>query len=153
MYTCRYDVRKSSLIVAPTAEKVDTKKTQGAHWADEKALDRRAFFRVSEDPAILALQNVNEKDGALYKCRVDFKKSPTRNYKVNLTIIRKYNNNILMIYKISTYSACSRNVQITRSLICTSFNWVSYVLLHPKKIDFSLVSYFVYKDNKYCLKV
>ncbi|XP_050438262.1 nephrin-like isoform X2 [Adelges cooleyi] len=82
-----YDVRKSSLIVAPTAEKVDTKKTQGAHWADEKALDRRAFFRVSEDPAILALQNVNEKDGALYKCRVDFKKSPTRNYKVNLTII------------------------------------------------------------------
>ncbi|XP_050531046.1 nephrin-like [Daktulosphaira vitifoliae] len=81
-----YDGRKSSANV-PAIDHFDPKNPNGAHWADDTVMNGRAFFRVSQQPANLAIQNISEKDGSVYKCRVDFKKSPTRNYKVNLTII------------------------------------------------------------------
>lgn len=50
----------------------------------------RAFFRGDHDPGRLVLDNVNAGDQAVYKCRVDFRKAPTRIFDINLDIVGEY---------------------------------------------------------------
>ncbi|KAK0078149.1 hypothetical protein PV325_002929 [Microctonus aethiopoides] len=56
-------------------------------WSDPLFWGSRAIFRLGP-PAQLQIQDVRPTDEAVYRCRIDFRNSPTRNMKVNFTVIR-----------------------------------------------------------------
>ncbi|CAO1408851.1 unnamed protein product [Diamesa tonsa] len=58
-----------------------------SHWKDEEILENRAIFRTIRAPAELVIKPVKEKDAGNFRCRVDFKLSPTRNSNVNLQVV------------------------------------------------------------------
>jgi hypothetical protein len=68
----------------------DARTEEAQHWSNEQALGGRAYFRTSGDPPSLIIENVKESDAGLYKCRLDFKHSPTLYHHVNLTVISKF---------------------------------------------------------------
>lgn len=60
---------------------------QTPHWKDTEYLNERAMFRTIMEPATLNIDHVEERDEGDYRCRVDFTKSPTRNSRIQLTVI------------------------------------------------------------------
>ncbi|XP_029173199.1 nephrin-like isoform X1 [Nylanderia fulva] len=57
------------------------------NWSDSTAVGPRAYFVTVTKPAALSLEAVQLDDEGVYRCRVDFKNSPTKNFQVNLTVI------------------------------------------------------------------
>ncbi|XP_069160721.1 muscle M-line assembly protein unc-89 isoform X2 [Procambarus clarkii] len=57
------------------------------HWSDEQTLGTRAYFDMGREPPGLVLQPVEANDDAEYRCRVDFRSSPTRNVRIQLEVI------------------------------------------------------------------
>ncbi|XP_061384637.1 nephrin-like isoform X1 [Danaus plexippus] len=69
---------------------VDFRNGHPVHWAVAGEFGTRTHFALNEsDPssAHLAVDKVARFDEGLYRCRIDYIDSPTRNYKVNLTVI------------------------------------------------------------------
>lgn len=60
---------------------------KAALWSDKNVFGPRAYFATVSKPAHLTLQKVQLDDEGAYRCRVDFKNSPTRNFQINLTVI------------------------------------------------------------------
>ncbi|KAF2349095.1 CD80-like immunoglobulin C2-set [Trinorchestia longiramus] len=60
---------------------------KGARWSDADMLDGRASFVVREDKQGLLVRGLTEADAGEYRCRVDFKSSPTKNFRIVLKII------------------------------------------------------------------
>jgi hypothetical protein len=60
------------------------------HSFISNGLGARTYFQTSGVyPARLQVNNVGVQDEGVFRCRVDFVDSPTRNFRVNLTIIGK----------------------------------------------------------------
>lgn len=62
---------------------------QAKLWSSDIAFGKRAYFRTATKPAQLLVDELHLEDEGLYRCRVDFRNSPTRNSKINLTVIGK----------------------------------------------------------------
>lgn len=62
-----------------------------SHLATTDDLGSRSYFIADEAPnrARLRIQRVKPADSGVFKCRVDFINSPTRNFNVNLTFVGK----------------------------------------------------------------
>lgn len=52
----------------------------------------RVFFSIVDNPkdSKLRIRAVQSADGGIYRCRVDYFNSPTRNFRVNLTLLGQY---------------------------------------------------------------
>lgn len=61
--------------------------TKALHWSDVNIFGPRAYFVTETKPATLTLDGVQLDDEGIYRCRVDFRNSPTRNFQINLTVI------------------------------------------------------------------
>lgn len=59
-------------------------------WSAPYALGERAAMRTDVNPAELEIYPLESTDGGVYRCRVDFKNSPTKNQKINLTVVGEY---------------------------------------------------------------
>ncbi|GLV36523.1 sidestep III [Carabus blaptoides fortunei] len=57
------------------------------HWSDPNIFGPRAYFVTVSKPATLTLDTVQLDDEGIYRCRVDFRNTPTRNFQINLTVI------------------------------------------------------------------
>lgn len=62
---------------------------QAKLWSAPTVFGLRAFFSTATHPAHLKVDNIEVSDEGMYRCRVDFRNSPTRNLKINLTVIGK----------------------------------------------------------------
>lgn len=61
------------------------------HWAVSDDLGKRTYFQVGDGHrAKLKVTKVTLKDQGVFRCRVDFVDSPTRNFRVNLTLVGNY---------------------------------------------------------------
>ena len=59
-------------------------------WSEPGAFGPRAHFATIARPASLTLSSVQLDDEGIYRCRVDFKNSPTRNFQIRLIVIGKF---------------------------------------------------------------
>ena len=62
----------------------------GSHWSAEHVDRARVKFAADRQPPALRIRQTHRADGRLYRCRVDFLHSPTRNSRVLLTVISEY---------------------------------------------------------------
>lgn len=79
-----------------TVNSVDSRERNvkfGAHSAIANDLGERLFFAIDDNNsknARLEIKNVQDADGGMYRCRVDFFNSATRNSRINLTLVGMY---------------------------------------------------------------
>ncbi|XP_055603399.1 nephrin [Uranotaenia lowii] len=60
---------------------------QAIHWSDEAVLKSKAYFYYETNPPVLRIKNVKQDDAGLYRCRVDFLKSPTKNCRIDMDVL------------------------------------------------------------------
>jgi len=63
---------------------------QAKLWSDPYVFGERAVMRTDVKPAKLEIDPLESTDGGVYRCRVDFRNSPTKNQKINLTVVGEF---------------------------------------------------------------
>lgn len=63
--------------------------TEAKLWSNQKNFGNRAKMRTNTKPAYLEINPVLPEDEGFYTCRVDFRNKPTKNHKINFTVIGK----------------------------------------------------------------
>ncbi|XP_069700710.1 neural cell adhesion molecule 2-like [Periplaneta americana] len=61
--------------------------SQARHWSAPEVFGSRAYFRTVSEPAQLVVEDIRRHDEGVYRCRVDFRNTPTRSFRYNLTVI------------------------------------------------------------------
>ncbi|XP_011329745.1 hemicentin-2 [Ooceraea biroi] len=61
--------------------------TQAKLWSHPYVFGERAVMRTNVKPAELEIEPLESTDSGVYRCRVDFKNSPTKNQKINLAVV------------------------------------------------------------------
>ncbi|KAA0186224.1 hypothetical protein HAZT_HAZT011441 [Hyalella azteca] len=82
------------------------------HWQDSSLLNSGAHFNTAKEGPALVLRAVRRTDQGLYRCRVDFRRSRSRNFRMKLDIVDK------LAY---TVSERKQFVEVSISDIFTSF--------------------------------
>lgn len=63
---------------------------QAKHWKNERLASRAQFDTSAASSAAFMLSNVSEDDDGIYRCRVDFRHTPTRHVRYQLNVVRKF---------------------------------------------------------------
>jgi hypothetical protein len=77
---------------------------QAKHWKNERLASRAQFDTSAASTAAFMLSNVSEDDDGIYRCRVDFRHTPTRHVRYQLNVVRKS--------QLLTSSSCTYDVDI-----------------------------------------
>ena len=114
MFVSRYDARNKGNVTL---------------WSEVEpnGFGKRAYFQVQSPDGVLHLEKILYNEGGLFRCRVDFQTSQTRNSLFNLTVI----GNIVSLF-IITLISCKITDYQTLILDAISFtlffssSWKSY---------------------------
>jgi len=68
---------------------LDARNGSMLHWAVGSDLGGRSYFMLGKNgvPGKLRITRTTEQDQGIFRCRVDFTNSPTRNFKLNVTFV------------------------------------------------------------------
>ena len=104
----------------------------GRHWNDGINLGARARFDENSTPEpVLWIESLRDSDQGTYRCRVDFKQAPTKNFKINLNVIGKsfsyYCSSLIQLYFLLAFITL-RNQRMT------SFAHLTPIKMHLRKM-------------------
>ena len=75
-------------------------------------LKDRAKFDMTPGNSGLRIRTVWSSDDGLYRCRVDFKDSPTRNSRIRLTVIGEYSYHVFVTHAPLVHLYCTGTLPI-----------------------------------------
>lgn len=73
---------------------------RGSHWLDTSVLSDRAGLILTDTSARLSISPVHMSDAGLYKCRVDFRRQPTKTTRIVLQVISEC---LIVIHSVCFY--------------------------------------------------